>query len=57
MYVFLAHGVFKFDSTTNAGINNAVEFKTGANHNLSSQKLNGTLEVKYKALQYGILIF
>jgi len=49
-----AHGFVKFDSTTKSG--SSVEFKTGASHNLSSQKLGGNVEVKYKIPDYGFTI-
>jgi len=51
-----AHGFLKFDSTTRAGDKNGVEFKTAASHNLSSQKLLGNLDVKYKVPEYGVVI-
>jgi hypothetical protein len=53
-----AHGFLNFDSTTKSGESNGanVEFKTNATHNLSSQKLGGRLEVKYKVPQHGVTI-
>lgn len=51
-----AHGFLKFDSTTKAGDKGSVEFSTGALHNLTTQKLTGNVEVKYKIPQYGSVI-
>lgn len=50
------HGVLKFDSTTVSGAKSEIQFKTGASHNLTSQKLNGNLEVQYKAPEYGVTV-
>ena len=52
--IVLDHGFLKFDSTTLAGSKSEVQFKTGASHNLTSQKLNGNVEVQYKAPQHGL---
>jgi len=48
------HGFVKFDSTTKSGPQ--VEFKTGAAHNLTAEKLIGNLEIKYKVPQHGFTI-
>uniref|UniRef100_A0AC34QY11 Vacuolar fusion protein MON1 homolog n=1 Tax=Panagrolaimus sp. JU765 TaxID=591449 RepID=A0AC34QY11_9BILA len=50
------HGFLKFDSTTISGAKNEVQFKTGASHNLTSQKLAGNVEVQYKAPEYGVTV-
>ncbi|CAI2350922.1 unnamed protein product [Caenorhabditis sp. 36 PRJEB53466] len=49
-------GFLKVDSTTKAGDNKEVEFKTAAVHNIGSGKLGGNLDVKYKVPQYGITL-
>ncbi|PIC34057.1 hypothetical protein B9Z55_013824 [Caenorhabditis nigoni] len=49
-------GFLKVDSTTKAGDNKEVEFKSNASHNLGSGKLGGNLDVKYKIPQYGITL-
>ena len=43
----------KLDSTTKAGEKKDIEFKTGASHNVVSQKMFGSLDVKYKLSDYG----
>lgn len=50
------HGFLKFDSTTVSGQKGELQFKTGAAHNLTSQKLGGNLEVQYKVPEYGIVL-
>lgn len=50
------HGFLKFDSTTRSSSNGLMEFKTGAAHNLLSQKLAGNLELKYDIPEYGTTI-
>jgi hypothetical protein len=50
------HGFLKFDSTTKSSANGKVEFKTGASHNLTTQKLAGNLELKYDVPEYGTTI-
>jgi len=50
------HGFLKFDSTTKSTANGKVEFKTGASHNLTTQKLAGNLELKYDVPEYGTTI-
>jgi len=50
------HGFLKFDSTTVSGSKSEIQFKTGASHNLTSQKLGGNLEVQYKIPEYGFTI-
>ncbi|KAK0414575.1 hypothetical protein QR680_011507 [Steinernema hermaphroditum] len=49
-------GFVKIDSTTKAGSNGELEFKAGAAHNISNQKLNGNLDIKYKVPEYGLTI-
>ncbi|CCD71556.1 putative voltage-dependent anion-selective channel [Caenorhabditis elegans] len=49
-------GFLKIDSTTRAGDNKEVEFKSAASHNIGSGKLGGNLDVKYKIPQYGITL-
>jgi len=49
-----AHGFLKIDSTTKSGDN--IEFKNSASHNLTSNKLAGNVEVKYKVPQYGVTV-
>ncbi|CAB3405937.1 unnamed protein product [Caenorhabditis bovis] len=49
-------GFLKIDSTTKAGDNKEVEFKSAAAHNIGSGKLAGNLDVKYKIPQYGITL-
>ncbi|CAL2040310.1 hypothetical protein CAEBREN_05851 [Caenorhabditis brenneri] len=49
-------GFLKIDSTTRAGDNKEVEFKSAAAHNIGSGKLGGNLDVKYKIPQYGITL-
>lgn len=46
----------KFDSTTVSGQKGELQFKTGAAHNLTSQKLGGNLEVQYKIPEYGLVL-
>lgn len=41
------------DSTTKAGERKEIEFKTGASHNIATQKLFGSLDIKYKLPVYG----
>nr|CDJ86039.1 Porin domain containing protein [Haemonchus contortus] len=50
------HGFIKVDTTTKAGENKEVEFKTSAAHNLGSGKLGGNLDVKYKIPSYGLTL-
>jgi hypothetical protein len=50
------HGFIKVESTTRSGANGDVEFKTNAAHNLTSQKLAGNVEFKYKIPQHGITL-
>jgi hypothetical protein len=50
------HGFLKVESTTNAGDNKEVEFKTNASHNIASGKLAGNLDVKYKLAKYGLTL-
>lgn len=45
------HGFFKLDMNAKSG--SAVEFKSQIENNLTSQKLKGNLEVKYKLPDYG----
>jgi voltage-dependent anion channel protein 2 len=49
-------GFLKVDTTTKAGDDKEVEFKTAASHNIGSGKLGGNLDVKYKIPQYGITL-
>ncbi|KAI1715498.1 eukaryotic porin domain-containing protein [Ditylenchus destructor] len=51
-----AHGFIKVDATTKSNGQSAVEFKTAASHNLTSQKLAGNLDIKYKVPQYGLTL-
>lgn len=51
---YLDFGFLKLDSTTKAGEKREIEFKTGASHNVASQKLFGSLDIKYKLPVYGI---
>ena len=53
---FSDHGFLNFDSTTISGQKGEIQFKTNANHNLTSQKLGGNLEVQYKVPEYGVVI-
>lgn len=50
------HGFIKVDATTKSSDRGAVEFKTAASHNLTSQKLAGNLDIKYKVPQYGLTL-
>jgi hypothetical protein len=50
------HGFLKFDSTTVTGNKSNVQFKTGAAHSLTSQKLAGNLEVQYKDPEHGFTV-
>jgi len=50
------HGFLRFDSTTKSTANGKVEFKTAASHSLTSQKLNGALELEYDVPEYGTTI-
>jgi len=49
-------GFLKVETTTKSGSNGELEFKTGAAHNVTSQKLNGNLDIKYKIPAYGVVI-
>uniref|UniRef100_A0A1I7YYJ7 Voltage-dependent anion-selective channel protein 1 n=1 Tax=Steinernema glaseri TaxID=37863 RepID=A0A1I7YYJ7_9BILA len=49
-------GFLKIETTAKSGNNGELEFKTGAAHNVSSQKLNGNMDIKYKIPAYGITI-
>lgn len=51
----IAHGFLKFDSTTRPANGDPVEFKAGAEHSLSTQKLLGKVEVKYSLPKYGMI--
>lgn len=46
-------GFLKVETTTKSG---DVEFKNNASHNLTSQKLVGNVEVKYKLAEHGKLL-
>uniref|UniRef100_A0A7E4V919 Voltage-dependent anion-selective channel protein 3 n=1 Tax=Panagrellus redivivus TaxID=6233 RepID=A0A7E4V919_PANRE len=50
------HGFLKFDSTTRSGEKGEVQFKSGAAHNLTSQKLAGSLEAQYKLPEHGLTL-
>jgi len=50
------HGVLKVETTTRGNENGTVEFKTNATHNLSSEKLNGNIDIKYKVPQHGLTL-
>jgi len=47
-------GYLKIDTTTKAG--EQVEFKTSASHNISTSKLFGSIDVKYKIPKYGVTL-
>lgn len=57
LFIFLDFGFIKVDSTTKAGEDNEVEFKSNASHNVGSGKLAGNLDVKYKIPKYGEFTF
>jgi hypothetical protein len=50
------HGFLKFDSTTKASDWGGVEFKIASAHNINSQKLAGSLDIKYKLPEYNTVI-
>lgn len=49
------HGLVKVETTTRANSNSNIEFKTSASHSLEKEKLAGTIDVKYKVPQYGVV--
>jgi len=49
-------GFLKLDTKTLAGEHRDIEFKTAASHNVTSGKLHGTFDVKYKIPDYGVTL-
>jgi len=47
-------GFLKLDTKTYAGEKSDIEFKTATSHNVTSGKLYGTFDVKYKIPDYGV---
>jgi len=50
------HGLLKVETTTLGNETGTVEFKTAASHNLTSEKLGGSVDIKYKVPQHGIVL-
>ncbi|CAD5225666.1 unnamed protein product [Bursaphelenchus xylophilus] len=50
------HGLVKLDTTTRGNDNGTVEFKTSATHNLTSEQLAGTVDIKFKVPERGVTI-